>query len=1238
MKALKTALVLVLAVSCGGKDGPEKEAEQSRPLVAGEIVAAVSSDESGKDKVRHMAAGTSVWGVAARGDKVGVDDRVSAEANASAMIRLATDERISLNSGTIVKVLSSTSVLLEKGDIWVDGSLGGASAGITVKTEGGEVAMKGAFAGLRYEEKVLRTSLVSGSATVRGERGTAEIHGGQEAIVEDGAVRVVHVKDPGGLVSWTEGLRAQLERPASNLPEGGPEKVSGLGTMAAKAPGSKSLLPFEVLAQDVTVRIQDQVAITRIEQVFRNPTGQVVEGMYKFPVPAGARLNRYDMEIRGKLMQGEIVERQKGRAIMKTVIRQFVDMMRDPALVEWESGSTFKTRIFPIKAKEKKRIVLSYIQTLDGAGGKYHYVLPVSAAGADTAKVPAFRLDARVSASGGTPRVSTPLYPTTSKVEGTQARVDFEASDFRPMVDFVIEIDQPERPEATMATYGKGSDVDEGDPVAGILEKEKAAEWGYFMINLAPELPEVKGQAGGGSDWILLVDTSQSRNAFDMEIQKRLCSALIGTLGSADRVKVAAYDMGPRLMDGAWAEPSQALVERVRGFLDAAPPAGATNMADALMEAARHAEGTRATRVILMGDGAATLGENRPGVLSKWAGQVFEERNASVTTIGVGSSVDSLLFEEISRETGGRYHGLSSGEDLLASAVRIVTSLRVPVLESPSIEIEGLSVKDVHPEMLANLSGGEEVTLTGRHKGTGKLSVKLAGTLAGKPWEKTFAFNVGEAREANTFVPLVWASRKIDALTLRGDETAVKEAVELSKRFSLPSRYTSFIVLENDAMYREFKVGQTDDRLEWEGTDGIEYEEAEEEDDVLDGVGGIGTAGAGAGALAGPSATMGGAAKSAKPSAPAKKAKGMSKPSTSAKKMSAPEFESLDDPFMDGGGGGGYYYKPYNPKPYYDATIKELPVEAGPKEQKRLAELKEKVEKEPLVRKHRSRLIAHLARTGDYASALEEVESWRAMDSANPKVLTHLGDLTRLAGDITGAMRYYSGVLDIKPEDEKTMKMLASYLESKKRWPEAHAYRVSLNLLKPTNWKGVALRAVAAARAERWEDATFAAQQVVEEGKDGSLKLKKGVKLSKDLRDAVLRIAVKEKPPLLFDAPSMLDAGGAKFKIELVWEGDVNLDLWVATKKGKLLGGADDTAGLIDGKTGKEGEVFYMPKASSGTYSVQVMCAEPGGCPTVGGKVKIKAHGTSKTIPFVLQDGAGKDVATVRVNKYYARK
>lgn len=1231
MKAMRTMIALVLVCSCGtGDDKKTKEAEETHPIVAGEILAAVSTAEAGEKQVRHMAAGSSVWSIAKPGSKIGARDRISVEANASAMIRLAEDDRLALNSGTVVRVLSSSELVLEKGDIWVDGALATRSAGIRVKTEAGEVSMKGAFAAVSYDEKTMRTSLVSGTATLRGEGGERRIVGGQEAVLEAGRVEVVHLKDPAGLVSWTEGLRDALEEKPANVIEGQPAATSGLGTMAAKRPGSSNLLPFEVLSQDVTVRIQDRVAITRIEQVFRNPTGSVVEGMYKFPVPAGARLNRYDMEIKGKMMRGEIVERQRGRVIMKTVIRQFQDMMRDPALVEWESGSTFKTRIFPIQPKEKKRIVLSYLQTLEGAGGKYHYVLPVSAAGADTAKVPAFRLDARVSSSGGTPRVTTPLYPSDTKAEGRSARVDFEAKEFRPMVDFVIEIDQPERPEATLATYGAKAEPGEDDLVQmdeGAAEKS----WDYFMMSLAPMLPTPKGGDDEGSDWVLLVDTSQSRNAFDMEIQKRLVTTIVEALSNRDRVKVLAYDMDARGLGEGWEAPSRELPAQIRSFLDSFPPAGATNVADALMAAAAHAEPERATRIVMIGDGAATLGENRPGVLSKWAGQVFKDRNASITTIGIGSSVDSLLFEDIARATGGQYHAVSSGEDLLAAAVRIITSLRVPMLEDVRVSLEGIAVRDVHPEMLGNLASGEEITLAGRYKGTGELRVKLEGRLAGEPWESEHVFNVGEAKEANTFVPLVWANERIDALTLRGDEKAVKETVELSKRFSLPSRYTSFIVLENQAMYREFKVSQEGDRFEWEGDQEIEYEDVEEmEEDVLDGVGSAGILASigGAGSVSG--AAKGGAMapKASKPAAPAMK----------AKKSSMAKEAMPDDIMFDGFDGGPSRSMVCKSTYHYDVSIRDLPADPSEKKaQDRAAELKAKVEAEPLLRTHRKRYVSHLMAHGQYGEALAEVEAWRKMDSANPVVMRYMGDLTRLAGDIKGALRYYSGVLDMKPEDKKTMEMLASYLESRSRWTEAHAYRVSLNLLKAKDWKAAARRAIAAARAERWEDARFAAGQMVDEAKDGQMKLAKGVKLPKDLKDAVLRIAVGEKPPLLLDAPSVIDAGKAKFAVELSWDGDVDLDLWVATKKGKVLGGAGDKGSLLPGASGSQGEVFYMSKADKGRYTVQVVCAEPDGCGAVSGKVKIRAHGSKKTIPFVIKGGQGVEVASVKVDRYMSK-
>jgi tetratricopeptide (TPR) repeat protein len=507
-------------------------------------------------------------------------------------------------------------------------------------------------------------------------------------------------------------------------------------------------------------------------------------------------------------------------------------------------------------------------------------------------------------------------------------------------------------------------------------------------------------------------------------------------------------------------------------------------------------------------------------------------------------------------------------------------------------------------------------------------------------------------------VPILWASRKIDDLTLQGDEVE-KEIVTLSKRFSLPSRYTSFIVLENDAMYKEFKVQQDKDRIEWEGEGDIEYEETLGEDEMLEdsldqlagaadadadkdaeysaGASGTATKGIGSGgfkaggAKSAPAMAKASAADTSSPfkkdAAPKAEEKARaSEPAPAKKAKSAPMMDLADD---FGGGMGGYYHYDY-PKPQTTAVIREMPVQvSGQKRAETIAALRDAVEKEPLIRTHRMKLISYLQTVGKTADAFEEAKKWYAMDSGNAKAMTTLGDLMRLKGDLVGAMRFYSGVLDVSPEKTDLMENMAGYFEGREMWDQAYAYRVSFSLNKPKDDKAAALRALAAARVGRWDDAVRAAKNLFTESADGKLKLKKGVKLPADLREALLKVAETEKSPLLFEQDEV-SAGSAKMVVELTWDKPVDLDLWVLTGKGEFLGGGGDLGSLLVGASGGEGEVFLM--------KIQVACAEAGGCGNLTATVSIKAYNKSRKVKFVMDDGWGGDVASVRVKTGYAYK
>ena len=65
-------------------------------------------------------------------------------------------------------------------------------------------------------------------------------------------------------------------------------------------PTEKKLPPLGMLNHHVNVTIDDQVAVTKIEQTFRNHTDRQLEATYIFPVPKGASVRKFSMWVDGK--------------------------------------------------------------------------------------------------------------------------------------------------------------------------------------------------------------------------------------------------------------------------------------------------------------------------------------------------------------------------------------------------------------------------------------------------------------------------------------------------------------------------------------------------------------------------------------------------------------------------------------------------------------------------------------------------------------------------------------------------------------------------------------------------------------------------------------------------------------------------------------------------------------------------------------------------------------------------
>ena len=139
----------------------------------------------------------------------------------------------------------------------------------------------------------------------------------------------------------------------------------------------------------VDVHVEDGFARTTIDQTYFNAENVSLEGTFVFPLPADASLSRLAMYVDGVLREGSMVERDRARNIYESI--RYAN--RDPALLEWVDGTTFKMRVFPLEPRTEKRILLSYVQRLPVSFGKMTYRFP---AGSRADTIDRWRFAARV--------------------------------------------------------------------------------------------------------------------------------------------------------------------------------------------------------------------------------------------------------------------------------------------------------------------------------------------------------------------------------------------------------------------------------------------------------------------------------------------------------------------------------------------------------------------------------------------------------------------------------------------------------------------------------------------------------------------------------------------------------------------------------------------------------------------------------------------------------------------------
>lgn len=132
--------------------------------------------------------------------------------------------------------------------------------------------------------------------------------------------------------------------------------------------------PMQTREMSVVAKVNGLHAVVETTLVFHNPNARDLEGELIFPLPDGAAVCGYALDIGGVLVDGVVVTKERARVAFETETRRNVD----PGLVEHIQGNLYRTRIYPLPAKGERRIRLTYTTPLATApNGDAALLLPM---------------------------------------------------------------------------------------------------------------------------------------------------------------------------------------------------------------------------------------------------------------------------------------------------------------------------------------------------------------------------------------------------------------------------------------------------------------------------------------------------------------------------------------------------------------------------------------------------------------------------------------------------------------------------------------------------------------------------------------------------------------------------------------------------------------------------------------------------------------------------------------------
>ncbi len=545
--------------------------------------------------------------------------------------------------------------------------------------------------------------------------------------------------------------------------------------------------PLAMVHHKVTVAIEDQVAVTTVEQAFRNHTDRDLEATYLFPVPKGASVNKFTMWIDGKETNGELLDSKKAADVYTTIVRR----TQDPALLEYLGNGLMRMRVFPVPPTKGDKygdvkVKLSYTAVAPKDGNAVEFVYPLKTDGKGARVLEEFSVKLSIKSSTPIQSIYSPTHAIeTKRVSDKHAEVEFSKNQATLDKDFQL-------------FYGTSTSEIGLTPV---LYRPVGSEDGFFMLLVSPQVESLKSKRTP-RDVVLVLDTSGSMSDIKMSQAKQAVRKCLSSLDSKDRFALIAFSTGVNPYSDKLEEASSDQIEKATNWIDKLRAGGGTAI-NAALDAALDLRGKDANRsfnVTFFTDGQPTVGETNPAKIVT-AVAAKNTANTRIFTFGVGDDVNAAMLDQLAETTRAVATYVRPAEDIETKAAALYAKISHPVMTDVKLGSTNVKLSELYAPQMPDLFHGSQLVVFGRFSGSGHAAIKLSGMLGGE--DKEFVYEVdfpSKTDSSREFVENLWARRKVgfllDQIRVNGEQKElVEEVTTMAKKYGIATPYTSYLVV-----------------------------------------------------------------------------------------------------------------------------------------------------------------------------------------------------------------------------------------------------------------------------------------------------------------------------------------------------------------------------------------------------------------------------------------------------------